>query len=164
MKTLLLIISAIALVTACSPKNDNNIVTPAPTKEVATNVTDYSVCDTGPVPASPAGSWEYQAKSPSLSFTMLLTLSRNQVELSTTCGVRGSVLRAHLYARASYDDTKIKFEENKEDIATGNAIDGTPISCKGSIIAKSVSYSFRGPCLILKSDSDAPDTIFIPAN
>ncbi len=162
MKNLILVLSLVMGLTACSDSSKKSGNRDGGVDEKLTNVTDYSVCERASTQTDPEGTWMMSQEQGALRFDMFMTIDFNGVTLTNVCQVAGRELTATAHSNSGYTATTFSVYNESSD---QQQIDepNFKLNCSASLNKGSMNYAIKGRCLVLSKAGEGSVTL-IPAN
>ncbi len=130
---------------SCSHSNDKEVF--GEHQEGATDITDYSLCDTGSA-HSPEGSWEIDKALNGVHFILSFQIESDSITLIKNCRTQSHSLWASVTSAAIMNSSSIEVLETQTDHEEINE-DDFQMSCDADLKQSKMAYSFKGSCLVL---------------
>ena len=155
MKTVILMI-CFALLAACSSSSSG---TNAP---ATGQKTDYSVCEGGQPPANIEGTWTRSGNDNGIDLTSTIAISKRNLTFTMTCSKDGLTASPTGTSASHYTQDSLVVENSISVSKTITLKDGTSLSCDLDFQPMTISYKFKGSCLVLKAPGE-DEIILVPA-
>jgi hypothetical protein len=167
MNKVLVLFFALTMTAACSssssdPKKD----APGgnPPNEQNKNTTDYSTCDRGEPASSIEGSWFFQQANKNMTLDLNVAITASEFRMTNTCKSGDQSLTVQTVSPAHHDGQTLVIEKSQSKSDKKADDNGNWINCNVGIEASTQDYSFRGSCLVLKTEGTTNETILVPAS
>ncbi len=158
----LLLCTLLVLTAACSSsKDDKNSENGGSTQEKMVDATPYDQCNRGAA-NSPIGSWYNTQSSSSLELTFVIDIDQNTIRFTNYCSTSRKDLQVSVISAIRWNDPEIQILEKKEDSKSINEAD-FKMNCNVNLEPTSMTYSFKGSCLVLTEAKSKESMTFVPA-